>query len=178
MPALQKSGGPSLFLGIELGVDQLRASIVDDTLELVGVECVDFDSELPEYKLRLLLSASARKHRLTRSTPISLEPRGAYSPHPARHTRPQLRCGSKASVSPPFFPLFSPFFPHGTNFFFLFGKPFDHARFLLDMATPLCSRSLTRPRDPDTIFEKLHRNYDLTKIKAIGGAAQVMRTRK
>lgn len=50
MPSLPKSGGPSLFLGIELGVDQLRASIVDESLELVGVECVDFDSELPEYK--------------------------------------------------------------------------------------------------------------------------------
>jgi hypothetical protein len=32
---------------------------------------------------------------------------------------------------------------------------------------------LTRSRDVDTLFEKLHRNYDLTKIKAIGGAAQV-----
>ena len=50
MPALPKTGGPSLFLGIELGVDQLRASIVDESLELVGVECVDFDSELPEYQ--------------------------------------------------------------------------------------------------------------------------------
>lgn len=49
MPAIPKAG-PSLFLGIELGIDQLRASIVDDTLELVGVECVDFDSELAEYK--------------------------------------------------------------------------------------------------------------------------------
>jgi len=49
MPAIPKTG-PSLFLGIELGVDQLRASIVDESLELVGVECVDFDSELPEYK--------------------------------------------------------------------------------------------------------------------------------
>jgi len=49
MPAIPKTG-PSLFLGIELGIDQLRASIVDDTLELVGVESVDFDSELSEYK--------------------------------------------------------------------------------------------------------------------------------
>jgi len=49
MPAIPKAG-PSLFLGIELGIDQLRASIVDDTLELVGVECVDFDSALAEYK--------------------------------------------------------------------------------------------------------------------------------
>lgn len=49
MPAISKTG-PTLFLGIELGIDQLRASIVDDALELVGVECVDFDSELTEYK--------------------------------------------------------------------------------------------------------------------------------
>ncbi|KAF8625622.1 hypothetical protein AX17_006807 [Amanita inopinata Kibby_2008] len=49
MPAIPKSG-PPLFLGIELAMDQLRASIVDESLELVGVECVDFDTELPEYK--------------------------------------------------------------------------------------------------------------------------------
>lgn len=42
--------GPALFLGLELATDQLRASIVDENLELVGVECVDFDTELPEYK--------------------------------------------------------------------------------------------------------------------------------
>ncbi|KAL4066548.1 hypothetical protein J3A83DRAFT_4427399 [Scleroderma citrinum] len=45
----QKSG-PALFLGLELATDQLRASIVDESLELMGVECVDFDSELPEYQ--------------------------------------------------------------------------------------------------------------------------------
>lgn len=49
MPALPKTG-PSLFLGIELGIDQLRASIVDESLELVGVESIDFDTELPEYQ--------------------------------------------------------------------------------------------------------------------------------
>jgi len=49
MPALPKTG-PSLFLGIELATDQLRASIVDETLDLVGVENVDFDSELSEYQ--------------------------------------------------------------------------------------------------------------------------------
>lgn len=42
--------GPALFLGLELATDQLRASIVDESLELVGVECVDFDTELPEYQ--------------------------------------------------------------------------------------------------------------------------------
>jgi len=49
MPSIAKTG-PSLFLGIELGVDQLRASIVDESLELVGVESVDFDTEMAEYK--------------------------------------------------------------------------------------------------------------------------------
>jgi len=49
MPAIPKSG-PALFLGLELATDQIRASIVDESLELVGVECVDFDTELPEYK--------------------------------------------------------------------------------------------------------------------------------
>jgi xylulokinase len=49
MPTLPKTG-PSLFLGIELATDQLRASIVDETLDLVGVENVDFDSELSEYQ--------------------------------------------------------------------------------------------------------------------------------
>ncbi|CAK5263314.1 unnamed protein product [Mycena citricolor] len=42
--------GSSLFLGLELAVDQLRASIVDESLDLVGVECVDFDTELAEYQ--------------------------------------------------------------------------------------------------------------------------------
>jgi len=42
--------GPALFLGIELSTDQIRASIVDESLDLVGVECVDFDTELPEYQ--------------------------------------------------------------------------------------------------------------------------------
>ncbi|KAJ7242356.1 hypothetical protein B0H12DRAFT_1132424 [Mycena haematopus] len=42
--------GSSLFLGIELAVDQLRASLIDETLDLVGVECVDFDTELSEYQ--------------------------------------------------------------------------------------------------------------------------------
>jgi hypothetical protein len=49
MPSVSKNG-PALFLGLELATDQLRASIVDESLELVGVECVDFDSELSEYQ--------------------------------------------------------------------------------------------------------------------------------
>lgn len=49
MPVVPKQG-PALFLGLELATDQLRATIVDDGLELVGVESVDFDTELPEYQ--------------------------------------------------------------------------------------------------------------------------------
>ncbi|KAF9267014.1 actin-like ATPase domain-containing protein [Marasmius fiardii PR-910] len=45
-----KIGGGPLFLGLELAVDQLRATVVDENLELVGVECVDFDTEMPEYQ--------------------------------------------------------------------------------------------------------------------------------
>ena len=41
---------PSLFLGLELATDQLRASIVDENLELAGVETIDFDVDLPEYQ--------------------------------------------------------------------------------------------------------------------------------
>ncbi|KAJ3823783.1 D-xylulose kinase [Lentinula raphanica] len=37
------------FLGLELATDQLRACVIDENLELVGVESVDFDSELAEY---------------------------------------------------------------------------------------------------------------------------------
>lgn len=47
---LQPKPGSSLFLGIELATDQLRATLVDDNLELMGVECVDFDTEIPEYQ--------------------------------------------------------------------------------------------------------------------------------
>ena len=42
--------GSSLFLGFELATDQLRASVVDENLELVGVEAVDFDTEISEYQ--------------------------------------------------------------------------------------------------------------------------------
>ncbi|PPQ90346.1 hypothetical protein CVT25_007748 [Psilocybe cyanescens] len=97
MPAIPKTG-PSLFLGIELGVDQLRASIVDDSLDLVGVESVDFDSELPEYQTQGGIFTTPGE---AYTTPIEMWLKGL-----------------------------------------------------------------------DTLFEKLHRNYDLTKIKAIGGAAQ------
>lgn len=42
--------GPALFLGLELATDQLRASIVDESLDLIAVEYVDFDTELSEYQ--------------------------------------------------------------------------------------------------------------------------------
>ena len=42
------------FLGIELATDQLRAAVVDEQLDLVGVEVVDFDSELTDFQLRFL----------------------------------------------------------------------------------------------------------------------------
>jgi xylulokinase len=38
-----------LFLGLELATDQLRATLVDEHLDLVGVESCDFDSDLPDY---------------------------------------------------------------------------------------------------------------------------------
>jgi hypothetical protein len=49
MPGPSKSG-QALFLGLELSTDQLRATIVDENLELVGVEAVDFDTALSEYQ--------------------------------------------------------------------------------------------------------------------------------
>ena len=40
----------ALFLGVELATDQLRAVILDDQLDILAVESVDFDAELPEYQ--------------------------------------------------------------------------------------------------------------------------------
>ncbi|KAL0948450.1 hypothetical protein HGRIS_011023 [Hohenbuehelia grisea] len=96
MPA-QKIG-PALFLGIELAIDQLRASIVDESLELVGVEYVDFDIELPEYQTQ----------------------GGMFTTPGDAYTTP----------------------------------------------VEMWIKAL------DSLLEKLHRNYDLTKIKSIGGSAQ------
>jgi xylulokinase len=42
-------GASALFLGLELASDQLRATLVDEHLELVGVESCDFDSDLATY---------------------------------------------------------------------------------------------------------------------------------
>jgi hypothetical protein len=49
MPGPSKTG-QALFLGLELSTDQLRGTIVDENLELVGVEAVDFDTALSEYQ--------------------------------------------------------------------------------------------------------------------------------
>lgn len=38
-----------LFLSIDSGVKKLRAAVLDKELNLVWVEEVDFDKELPEY---------------------------------------------------------------------------------------------------------------------------------
>ncbi|KAJ6632189.1 hypothetical protein B0H10DRAFT_7060 [Mycena sp. CBHHK59/15] len=89
---------PALFLGLELATDQLRASLVDESLDLVGVECVDFDTELPEYQTQ---------------GGIFTTPGDAYT------------------------------------------TPVE-----------MWIKAL------DTLLEKLQRNYDLTRVKSIGGAAQ------
>lgn len=36
----------ALFLGLELAVDQLRATVVDEQLEIIQTHAVDFDAEL------------------------------------------------------------------------------------------------------------------------------------
>lgn len=41
------SGG--LFLGLELATEQLRASVVDEGLEVIAEVAVDFDGDLPQY---------------------------------------------------------------------------------------------------------------------------------
>ncbi|KAJ7723012.1 D-xylulose kinase [Mycena maculata] len=88
----------ALFLGLELAVDQLRATLVDEALDLVGVECVDFDTELAEYQTQ----------------------GGIFTTPGEAYTTP----------------------------------------------VEMWIKAL------DTLFEKLERNYDLTRIKSIGGAAQ------
>ncbi|KAJ7101412.1 hypothetical protein B0H15DRAFT_769804 [Mycena belliarum] len=90
--------GSALFLGLELAVDQLRASLVDESLDLQGVECVDFDTELSEYQTQ---------------GGIFTTPGDAYT------------------------------------------TPVE-----------MWIKAL------DTLFQKLQRNYDLTRIKSIGGSAQ------
>ncbi|KAF9002097.1 actin-like ATPase domain-containing protein [Cyathus striatus] len=96
MPAPPKT--PSLFLGIELATDQLRASLLDESLELVGVESVDFDSEMPEYQTQGGIFTTPGE---AYTTPVEMWIKGL-----------------------------------------------------------------------DLLFEKLSRNYDLSRIKSIGGSAQ------
>lgn len=38
------------FLGLELSTEQLRAVVVDEYLDVVVAEQVDFDMEMPEYQ--------------------------------------------------------------------------------------------------------------------------------
>jgi len=66
------------FLGLQLSVDALRAIIVDEQLELVGSEYVDFDAEFPEYKyvqgsysLLALFYFKASKYLSPNSLPMS-----------------------------------------------------------------------------------------------------------
>ncbi|KAG8752913.1 hypothetical protein FRC14_006592 [Serendipita sp. 396] len=87
------------FLGLQLSVDSLRAAIVDEQLELVGSEHVDFDSEFPEYQTR---------------AGVHVSPGDVYM-----------------------------------------------------TSVEIWLRAL------DILFERLQRNYELAKIKAISGAAQL-----
>ncbi|KAF5389580.1 hypothetical protein D9757_004089 [Collybiopsis confluens] len=87
-----------LFLGLELATDQLRASLIDENLELVGVECVDFDTELGEYQTTGGIFTTPGE---AYTTPVEMWIKGL-----------------------------------------------------------------------DTLLQKLHRSYDVTRIKAIGGCAQ------
>ena len=45
----------ALFLGLELAVDQLRATVVDEQLEIVQAHSVDFDAELGYGSVNLTL---------------------------------------------------------------------------------------------------------------------------
>ncbi|KIK68498.1 hypothetical protein GYMLUDRAFT_35926 [Collybiopsis luxurians FD-317 M1] len=87
-----------LFLGLELATDQLRASLIDENLELVGVESVDFDTELGEYQTTGGIFTTPGE---AYTTPVEMWIKGL-----------------------------------------------------------------------DTLLQKLHRSYDVTRIKAIGGCAQ------
>ena len=98
MPAIPKTG-PSLFLGLELGIDQLRASLVDETLELAGVECVDFDSELPEYKYVFCWPACRQSMTFSPYLVISAERKVESLLHQERPIQRLLKCGSRDSVS-------------------------------------------------------------------------------
>ncbi|KAF9078726.1 hypothetical protein BDP27DRAFT_1310068 [Rhodocollybia butyracea] len=86
------------FLGLELSTDQLRACVIDENLELVGVEYVDFDSELEEYQTTGGIFTTPGE---AYTTPVEMWIKGL-----------------------------------------------------------------------DTLLQKLHRAYDVTRIKAIGGSAQ------
>ncbi|OBZ73108.1 putative D-xylulose kinase A [Grifola frondosa] len=122
-----------LFLGLELATDQLRASIVDDNLELVGVEAVDFDSELPEYHV-----------------PKS-EPHRVYESLTATVSGPDVYFGVFLVV------LYVVIAMGG-----IFTTPGDAYTTPVEMWLKAF----------DILLEKLSRNYELPRVKAIGGAAQ------
>jgi hypothetical protein len=86
--ALSSKNAATLFLGLELATDQLRASLVDESLDLVGVESVDFDSELPEYQYVDLLFQLLALTRLD-SDMKHIGPMVAYSQHPEMLIPPQ-----------------------------------------------------------------------------------------
>jgi xylulokinase len=45
-----KSPSVPHFLGIELSTEQLRAVVVDEHLDVIVADAVDFDTDLPEYQ--------------------------------------------------------------------------------------------------------------------------------
>ncbi|KAF9244439.1 hypothetical protein BU15DRAFT_71425 [Melanogaster broomeanus] len=133
--------GPALFLGLELATDQLRASIVDESLELVGVECVDFDTELPEYQCVPSSQSSMNPMFLLRSDPPSFSYFLFYlmisriSQSVTHSSGANRQSGHRVVYSP-----------------------------RQEMPTRLQSIYF--------LLEKLSRNYDLTRIKSVGGCAQ------
>jgi hypothetical protein len=88
------STAPAHFLGLELSTEQLRATIIDDELNVVGVESVDFDTELPEYQcVTCKLSCVYIHSILTSRTLPTAELAAASSRRPVTRIRLQSRCG-------------------------------------------------------------------------------------
>jgi hypothetical protein len=50
IPAIMPPKANTHFLGIQLAVDHLRAAVVDEQLEVVGADQIDFDTDFPEYQ--------------------------------------------------------------------------------------------------------------------------------
>lgn len=64
-PPTSTAATQAYFLGIELANEQLRGAIVDEHLGIIGVEVVDFDSELPEYQFVFFSISGGRVSFLT-----------------------------------------------------------------------------------------------------------------